>query len=236
MVLAFLTLVCVITYIIEITFGLAGTILMLMIMSFVIDTKTLVIYSILPQILVGSIGLWRSPKTVDLSYLAKMLGFAAGGAFVGLFLFYRFSADLFQVLLASVITLFGSYLVLVPAQLRISPPLARVLDTLAGASQALFGISGPIAMTRLIGSFRDKTVIRNYALAFFLSLNVLRAAAYLWHGTITAQIATMMWVSGPFLVLALWFSNHLHFKINEQVFRRVVSWMILGGGLSLFFH
>lgn len=236
MALALLTLVCVITYIVEITFGLAGTILMLMVLSFVFDTKTLVIYSILPQILVGVIGLWRSPNTVNPSYLAKMLAFAAAGSALGLFLFYRFSSDMFQILLASAISIFGLYLVLAPGVLRIHPALARVLDTVAGASQALFGVSGPIAMTRLLGSFSDKTVIRNYALAFFLSLNLLRAAAYLWHGTITAEIATMMWVSAPFLILALWFSNHLHFKINERLFRRVVSWMILGGGLSLYLH
>ena len=74
--LTLLTLVCVITYTIEITFGLAGTILMLMVLSFVFDTKTLVIYSILPQILVGSIGLIRSPKTVQPRVLAGMLAFA----------------------------------------------------------------------------------------------------------------------------------------------------------------
>ena len=46
----------------------------------------------------------------------------------------------------------------------------------------------------------------------------------------------MMLVSAPFLVVALWFSNLLHFKVNERVFRRVVAWIILLGGCTLFFR
>jgi uncharacterized membrane protein YfcA len=106
---------------------------------------------------------------------------------------------------------------------------------LAGASQTLFGISGPIVMTRLLGTMSAKTEVRNCALAFFLSLNVLRLVGYLWNGTISADIQRMMLVSGPFLAVALWYSNHLHMKVNEVLFRRAVSWIVLGGGIAMFF-
>jgi uncharacterized membrane protein YfcA len=233
--LALLTLVCVVTYSFEIVFGLAGTIIMLMVMTHFFDTKTLVIYSILPQILVGTIGLIRSPKTVQLAYLGRMLLFASAGGIAGLYLFYYFSRTTFHMLLASAITVFGMYLVLWPASIRLNKPLAHTLDTVAGASQALFGISGPIAMTRLLGTFERKIVIRNYALAFFLAMNVFRGGGYLINGTINQDIAQMMLVSAPFLIVALWFANHLHFKVNEQVFRTVVAWVILAGGVSMFF-
>lgn len=234
--LLLLTLICVITYTIEIIFGLAGTILMITIMSHFYETKTLVIFSILPQILVGSIGLIRSPRTVSLTYLFGMLGFAALGGILGLYLFYQFPSELFHRLLAGTIVIFGLYLVIGPKRVRLGQLTQRVLDTVAGASQALFGISGPIAMTRLLGSFDDKLVIRNYALAFFLSLNIFRASGYLINHTITPDIVEMMLISGPFLVVALWYSNHLHFKVDQQTFRRVVSWMILLGGIMMFFN
>lgn len=229
-----LTVVCILTYSFEIVFGLAGTILMLPLLSFWFDAKTLVIYSTLPQILVGGIGLMRSPRTVELAFLAKMLGFATLGGVAGLYLFYQFSVTVFHNLLAGAITLFGLFLVVAPGRLMLSPWAARIFDTLAGVSQALFGISGPIAMTRLLGSFQDKTVVRNYALAFFLCLNLFRVGGYVMNMTFTREILVMMLVSGPFLVLALWFANHLHFRINERLFRRVIAWIILLGGLSLF--
>jgi uncharacterized membrane protein YfcA len=231
--LVVLTLVCVITYSFEIVFGLAGTILMLLAMSVFYETKTLVIYSTLPQIMVGTIGLARSPRTVSLRYLAGMLAFAALGAAAGLAVFYALPETVFRTVLGAAITLAGAYLVIAPGRLKLNAAAMRLLDTLAGASQALFGISGPIAMTRLMGTFRGKLVVRNYALAFFLALNVLRAGAYAVNGDVTEAIAVMMAVTAPFLAVALWFSNQLHFKLNEALFRRVVAWMILLGGVTL---
>lgn len=234
--LILLTVVCVLTYSFEIIFGLAGTIIMLALMSFFYDSKTLVIYSTLPQILVATIGLARSPKTVAWSYLGKMLIFAALGGVVGLYLFYFFSPTVFHVLLAAAVTIFGIYLIIVPEKLRLHETSARALDTLAGASQALFGISGPIMMTRLLGTMAGTTNVRNYALAFFLPLNLFRGFGYLVQGSLTREILQMMVVSGPFIALALWFSNRLHFRVQERVFRRVVAWAILLGGLSLFYR
>ena len=234
--LIILTLVCALTYSFEIVFGLAGTILMLPVLSFFFDTKTLVIYSVLPQILVAVIGLARSPRTVKLEFLAKMLLFATLGALAGLYLFYYLSTEVFHALLASAITMFGVYQVIAPGKLRLNNFSARTLDMLAGASQALFGISGPIAMTRLLGTFNEKIVVRNYALAFFLSLNFFRIAGYVVNNTFTAEIGKMMAFSAPFLALTLWYSNHLHFRVNEAHFRRVVSWIILLGGISLFYR
>lgn len=236
MLLTILILVCAVTYSIEIVFGLAGTILMLMIMSFLMDAKILVIFSVLPQILVGVIGLYRSPRTVELRFLGGMLLFAAAGSVLGLFLFYSMSTNQFQLLLAGAITLFGVYLVAAPRLMKLNRVAARGMDTLAGVSQALFGISGPIAMTRLLVTFDEKIIVRNYALAFFLSLNLIRTGGYISQGTITEEIGIMMLYAAPVLGLVLWHANHLHFKINETVFRRAVSWMILLGGLSLFMH
>lgn len=234
--LAILTIVCALTYSFEIVFGLAGTILMLPLLSFLYDAKTLVIYSLLPQIIVAVIGLMRSPKKLDGRFMAGMLFFAGLGAIAGFALFYYFSAGVFRVLLASAITAAGLFLVIAPHHVRFGNTGARVLDTLSGASQALFGISGPIAMTRLLGTFREKNLVRHYAFAFFLTMNGLRATVYLVHGTYTAQIVQMMLYSGPFLAVTLWFSNQMHLHVNERLFRRVVSWMVLLGGMSLFYR
>ncbi len=232
--LAGLILVCVFTYAFEIVFGLAGTIMMVAIMSLVYEPRTLVVYSLLPQILVATIGLGRSPRVVRARPLAGMLGAAALGMAAGLWIFFRLGDDQFRRLLATAITLFGAYLVLVPAPPPLPPWARRLLDGLAGASQALFGISGPVAMTRLLATYRDKTEVRNYALAFFLAMNLMRAAGYLAEGTVTPEIAGMMAWSAPFLAVSLWYANHLHFRVREGVFRRVVAWIILLGGLSLY--
>jgi uncharacterized membrane protein YfcA len=209
---------------------------MLMVMTFFLDAKLLVVYSVLPQLLVAFIGLYRSPRTVDLREWLMMISFALTGGVVGIAVFYQFPGDAFRYLLASVITLTGIYLVMSPKRLGIGPRLGRGLDLLGGMSQGLVGISGPIVMTRLLGTYDNKTLVRNYALAFYLALNMGRLSVYVAQGTIDGNILKMMAISGPVLFIVLWFSNHLHFKTNEALFRKVVSWVILFGGISLFFH
>ena len=231
-----LTAVCAVTYTFEIVFGLAGTILMLMVMTFFLDAKLLVVYSVLPQLLVAFIGLYRSPRTVELREWLMMISFALTGGIAGIAVFYQFPGDAFRYLLASVITLTGIYLVMSPKRFAIGPRLGRGLDLLGGMSQGLVGISGPIVMTRLLGTYDNKTLVRNYALAFYLALNMGRLSVYVAQGTIDNNILKMMAISGPVLFIVLWFSNHLHFKTNEALFRKVVSWVILFGGISLFFH
>lgn len=231
-----LTAVCAVTYTFEIVFGLAGTIIMLMVMTFFLDAKLLVIYSVLPQLLVAVIGLVRSPRTVDLKEWLLMIGFALTGGIIGITIFYHFPSDAFRYLLASVITVTGVYLLISPTQLVIGSRLGRGLDFLGGMSQGLVGISGPIVMTRLLGTYGNKTQVRNYALAFYMALNLGRLSVYVAQGSVSGEIGKMMLISGPVLFVVLWFSNHLHFKTNEALFRKVVSWVILFGGVSLFFH
>lgn len=233
--LLLLTIVCCITYTFEIVFGLAGTVLLLTVMTWAYDAKTLVIFSIMPQLLVAIVGLTRSPRTVRWPVLVGMLGFAALGGLFGLYLFYQAPSGVFQLALAAMITLSGLWLVLAPGKLRLSKTGGRLLDTLGGASQALFGISGPVTMTRMLATFPDKTTVRNYALAFFLATNLFRAGGYAVNGTFTPAIFEMMLISAPFIAATLWFSNQLHFHVNEKRFRQVVAWVILLGGITLFF-
>jgi len=234
--LIILTLVCALTYTFEIVFGLAGTILMIPILSFWFPVKTLIVYSTLPQVLVAIIGIQRSPLQINWKFLGSMLIFASLGAVVGFTLFYTVPSNAFRILLASAITAVGAYLIAAPRRVNIPAYGLRILDGLAGVSQSLIGISGPIAMTRLFVTFPDKNNVRHYAFAFFLSLNILRIGEYSLHGTYTDDILWMMLVSAPFLIVTLWFSNQLHWHVNERIFRKVVAWMILFGGLSLFYR
>ena len=138
-----LTAVCAVTYTFEIVFGLAGTIIMLMVMTFFFDAKLLVVFSVLPQILVAVIGLYRSPRTVEFREWLAMVSFALAGGIVGITIFYYFPGDSFRYLLASVITLTGVYLVASPKRFVIGPRLGRggVRDR-PRAVQGLHGLQG----------------------------------------------------------------------------------------------
>jgi len=233
--LALLILVCAATYSFEIVFGLAGTVIMLPIMGLFLDSKTLVVYSILPQFIVGGTALIKSHRKLNLPTLFSMLSLAAIGGVLGVYLFMLIPLDLFRMLLAGMITLVGIFLVIAPS-FRLHPAVRRILDFFAGISHALFGISGPIVMTRLIGTFEDKTVIRNAALAFFMGLNVIRGSYYLINQTITPVIWHMFSFSAPVLIPIIFFADRLHFGLDDARFKKVIAWIILGCGILYLAH
>jgi len=203
---------------------------MLPIMGFFMDSKTLVIYSLLPQILVTTIALSKSYKKINWRIFLSMIAVAAVGGIAGGYFFVQIPQDIFRRLLAIVIVGAGIFLIVSP-NFRINRTGHRILDFSAGLSHALFGISGPIVMTRLLGTFEDKTLIRNNALLFFCGLNVIRAVYYFINGSITPHIQKLFLVSAVFLIPILFFAERLHVKVNDTVFKKVVAWIILFCGV-----
>ena len=233
--MTFLIITCSLTYSFEIIFGLAGTIIMMPILGFAFESKTLVIYSLLPQMLVTTIALSKSYRKIKIKEWAIMMVSATIGAILGSYLFGSIPNDIFKRILAAIIVLSGIYMVISPG-FKAGIKTRRVMDLCAGLSHSLFGISGPIVMTRLLGTFEDKTLIRNGALLFFFSLNIIRAVNYQINNLITPEIWKMFAVSAPFLFAVLFFAEKLHFKISDQKFKKVVSWVILLSGAIYFFY
>ena len=230
-----LIVVCSITYSLEVVFGLAGTVIMIAILNFAFPSKTLVIYSLLPQILVGSTVLLKSFGTGQFSKieLIKMLSSALAGAIVGSYLFALVPNQLFTQVLSVVIIIVGIYLVVSPS-FNIHKRFRLILDLSAGISHALFGISGPIVMTRLMGTFQDKTIIRNNALLFYFGLNMIRMINYISNKMISPDIWKLYLYSAPVLIPVLFFAEKLHSRISDIKFKKIVAWLILVSGVIYF--
>lgn len=220
-----LVIVCSLTYSFEIIFGLAGTIMMLPVLGFFFESKTLVIYSILPQLLVGGIALLKSFDKLNIKALVTILAPAAAGGILGGYFFINIPLDIFKYLLSAIIIMAGIFMIITPA-ITIGKPLRHIMDFSAGLCHVLFSISGPIVMTRLLATFEDKTVIRNLSLGVFFSLNLIRVVNYAIHDSITPQIRQMFLVSAPVLIPILFFADRLHFKLNDTAFKKSVAWII----------
>ncbi len=230
----FLVVVSCCTYSFEIMFGLAGTILLLPLLSPFFEVKDLIVYSVLPQILVATIALFNSPKVIDWKFFVRMVAAGFAGALVGFFFFQNLPKQNFQLLLAVFITAAGIYSLAFPRGFRLKSYLFPLFDIFSGFSHALFGISGPIVMTRLMSSVEEKTTIRNYALAFFCSFSLIRFAWYLFSQQVTAEISHMMLGTAPFLLVVLFFGNRLHFRIPDLFFKRIAAILIIVSGVLLF--
>jgi len=67
-------------------------------------------------------------------------------------------------------------------------------------------------------------------------MHLFPGAGCLGTGTVNGSVVRMMLVSLPFLAVTLWFANQPHFRVNDRVFRRVIAWVILLGGATIFLN
>ena len=231
-VIIILIIVCAITFSFEIVFGLAGTILMITIMSIFIDSRILIIYSILPQVLVALIALGKSYKNIDFKNIFQMILVASLGVIIGTFFFKGISHETFEILLALIITGAGIFMIISPS-FNINKTTQKIMDFSSGLSHSIFAISGPIVMTRLMGSYSDKTKIRNSAFMFYLGINIVRIINYTINNTVTPEIFKLFYISAPVLIVVLFFADKLHFKIKNDTFKKNVAWIIFFSGIYM---
>lgn len=231
-ILILLILVCSITFSFEIVFGLAGTILMVTIMSMFIDPKILTIYSILPQVLVAVIALLKSYKSIEFKNVFIMIIIASVGVIIGSRFFKEISPKTFEALLAIVITAAGIFMIISPG-FNINKTVQKIMDFSSGLSHSIFAISGPIVMTRLLGTYEDKSKIRTSAFMFYLGINIARIINYTINKTVTPEIWKMFYISAPFLIIVLYFADKLHVKIKNETFKKYVAWIVLFSGIYM---
>ena len=229
-----------VAYTFEAVFGLAGTVLLLTVFGLFSDGETmklLVIYSLLPQAIGQTIGLVRVPTKINFKALGQFFISATIGALLGLYLFESLDSKIFFYLLAGVITFSGLSMIYKPGKFKLNIIHKLIFDFLAGVGGILFGISGPLVVTRFLSTFKNKTAIRNHTFVVFLAFNAIRLVRYLTKDpiSITPEIWKAMYISAPLLIIVLWFANYLHLKVNEKVFRTVIAWVVLIGGVMLFF-
>lgn len=232
MLLALLTLICCVTFSFEIVFGLAGTVLMMPVATLLYDPKTLVVFSLLPQLTTSSVALATSHRQVDWKSVLQMVLFASVGALIGVWVFQIISSELLKKILGLSIAGAGVFMLISP-RLKLSLTFQKLLDVSAGFFHAMIGISGPIVATRLVGSVEDKTSIRNQLLTFFLLINILRLVAYVVTDRISPEILKLWLVGGPFIILAVIFSNRFHYRVPNVAFKKVITFAIILSGIVL---
>lgn len=230
--ISILIFVCSITYSIQMIFGIGGTILMIPALSFFFDVKTLIIYSILPQILVAGIALIKSHKQIDRKELLRMFIVVSCGVIIGSIFFKKIPYSYYHILLALIIITAGLFMIFSP-EFKIGKKRKWLLDFLSGFFHSVFAISGPIIMTRLMATYRNKTKIRNSACAFYIGVNIFRGFNYTIHHSINFKIWKMILVSSPFLLVVFVFADKLHYKIKDEVFKKYLAWIILISGVFL---
>lgn len=155
---------------------------------------------------------------------------------LGVALLPRLDANLFKIVL-------GSLLVLTCPALLLASGLPRVrrggsiADAVAGVGGGILGGLGgytgviPTLWTTLRGLPKDeqRAIIQN----FNLGIQLVTLAAYLWQGLITSALLPQLALLVPVVLLSSWAGTRLYMGLSEARFRQIVLGLLTCSGAAM---
>jgi len=117
---------------------------------------------------------------------------------------------------------------------------ARLLAPAAGGVGALVatvfgGMAGPFYVVYLNALGLDKTRFRASVSVVLFGLGVLRALGYGGLGLYDREVLELLALMFPVMGLAMLAGNHLHRRLDERTFKRIVATLLIASGLLLLF-
>ena len=166
------------------------------------------ILPLLPFTLVGVLSAIYVFRTVDVQLLLKILG----GLIVGY----------------AVYSLFPFHM-----QHRHSRLWAIPAASLGGLIGTLFATGGPFYVIYLKLRGLDKAAFRSSIAAILLLDGGMRLTGFLLSGFYTVKILLMFVLSLPVMWLALYIGGHIHLRISQPAFQKIISITLICSGVGL---
>ncbi|GAA6134117.1 hypothetical protein NBRC116188_09060 [Oceaniserpentilla sp. 4NH20-0058] len=110
--------------------------------------------------------------------------------------------------------------------------LTRLLTVCAGITHGLFASGGPLLVYAVAGTNIDKARFRATMAFVWFSLNGFLTVVFFIEGQLQPLLIQVLWYL-PLVVMAIYFGNLLHNKVNENTFRKTVYSLLFITGFIL---
>ena len=160
------------------------------------------------------------------------------GAPLGVWLLQYADPKLFRMGMGVFLLGYSSFMLFTPA-LKPVTGAGRVADGgigfVGGVMGGMCGLSGavPTAWCMLRGWSKD--VSRAVYQPFNVAIQAMAMATLLAGGVLTREFGVYVLIALPAMALGVWLGLRLYHRISETQFRRMVLWLLLISGASLFF-
>ncbi|MCW9012511.1 MAG: sulfite exporter TauE/SafE family protein [Gammaproteobacteria bacterium] len=165
--------------------------------------------------------------------LLPLLPFSLIGIIIALWLLVNVDADKLTLFLGVFVVVYSIYSLLPIAELQGSRYWSIVAGAFGGFIGALFGTGGPFYVIYLKLRRLDKGQFRATIAMIFLIDGGFRVIGYAGTGLYTQQVLLVVVILLPVLLLGLYAGHHLHVKINQQNFNKVINALLLCSGAVL---
>lgn len=164
-----------------------------------------------------------------------LLPFALLGVAVAIYLFRALDMAVLIRTLALFIVAYGVYTLLVSSPPRHGSPVwALPAGGLAGVVGTLFGTGGPFYVVYLHARGLDKGAFRATFACVFLLDSMSRLGAYVWSGFYNYDSMALIGLMLPVMGLSLYLGGHVHLRISQAAFKRIIGLLLIVSGALLF--
>ncbi len=239
----FIPVVALFAYIVKGATGFGPALIFVSIGSLLIGPQKAIVLSAMLDIIAGFYLLYLDPiKTGHRFWLPMALTMVCGAVTGGLLLSIIPKQNI-NLLLGIIIFGFGLWFVFIRnhAEGELQPSLPSscsktdlAIFFIAGLSDGLFGISGPLIIFYLGRRFA-KDVMRRTLVIIFLITAIARIITYAATGMIGTAGLLLGLFSIPCLFAGIYIGNHLFFKLSEVWFSRVAGTVLILISLRLIF-
>lgn len=163
---------------------------------------------------------------------------ALAGVLAGLYLFKTLDQATLGRVLGIFVIVYAAYSLL-PSRIQLplvkaSPFWAVALGAPGGLIATLFGgMAGPLFVIYLDVQRLHKTAFRVTVATLLLMVSGMRVIGYLVSGFFDLKTMLVFASSLPLMVMGMILGEHIHIKVNQQAFTRIVGAILVGSGVAL---
>ncbi len=230
----FLAIFFSIGFFVESIIGFGGGLIAYSILGFLMDIKSMVLAGLYIGGLSSLYILYTDHKSFSKKIFLKSFPVCFFGTLLGAFIFGNIDEK-------TMLTLFGAFAIILSAKvmffdnLKFPPFFRDVLLLIGGLSTGLFGIGGPFIVNALKDTFKGKSELRSTMAALFVALNACRAVQLGIQGDLPLALFKDIWWTIIPVFAAAYLGYHVHLKVSEAFFKKLIGAMTLFAGIVFLF-
>lgn len=230
-------LIVLVTFYVASIAGFGSSALTVSFLTLIFDVKLVVPVLVVLSFVFNLVLIGHSYKKADWKALIPLIIGNVVGTIVGVYFFRTIDSNLLVQILGVVVIAFAWDLAIKKNWREL--PFKNTTGTIAGAvsglTEIMFSISSPPIVFHLANFIREKEVLRGTIVTFFAIASTIGIISLTVGGIMSFDIVQMSAAFTPSAVLGAWLGHHTSVKLNEKVYRIVISAVLIISGLLLIF-
>lgn len=223
-------------YFIKSLTGFAGALFSIPLLVLFFDIKMVILIISLLDMLSGLI-LIPTIKKIDKKELFFILVGGFLGTILGVYLLKSLASDSLKLIFAILIILFSLRMIFKKyfSFKKLKSYFGFLFGGLGGITGGMFGTNGPPIVLYLGNQIRNKHILRGTLIVVLLISAIFRNGLYFFTNTFNNNIYIIVLFAIPILVISTILGSRVYQKINQELYQKIISIILLINGIILIF-